>query len=74
MNPIPSCPRNGFILITDGFGDPQEIHSHNCVIDEVMRRCEVLDRENPGDSPHTAWSFRSEFYGSGGGVFLRVRG
>ena len=73
MNRIPSHPRDGFILITDGFGDPQEIHSHNCVIDEVMRRCEVLDRENPGDSPHTAWSFRSE-NGSGGGVFLRVRG
>ena len=49
VNNTPKPPTTGFILITDGFGDPQEIHSHNCVIDEVMRRCEVLDRENPGD-------------------------
>ena len=46
---------NEFVVILDRDGDPKEIYSKNCVIDEVMRRCQVLDGEDPGDAPHSAW-------------------
>ena len=60
-----SPPNSGFILVVDCDGDPIETYSHNSVIDEVMRRCQVLDEEDPGNSPHSAW-----MYGTGG--FSRV--
>jgi hypothetical protein len=47
-------PNSGFILVVDCDGDPIETYSHNSVIDEVMRRCQVLDEEDPGNSPHSA--------------------
>jgi len=50
-----SPPNSGFILVVDRDGDPKEVYSHNCVIDEVMRRCQVLDGEDPSDAPHSAW-------------------
>jgi hypothetical protein len=62
---FPSPPNPGFIIIVDVDGDVVEHFSPNSVIDEVMRRMEILDKENPGDSPHSAWS-----YDSGG--FTRV--
>ena len=58
-------PNSGFILVVDCDGDPKEVYSHNCVIDEVMRRCQVLDGEDPSDAPHSAW-----MWGTGG--FSRV--
>ena len=60
-----SPPNSGFILVVDCDGDPKEVYSHNCVIDEVMRRCQVLDGEDPSDAPHSAW-----MWGIGG--FSRV--
>ena len=50
-----SPPNSGFILLVDCDGDPKEVYSKNCVIDEVMRRCQVLDGEDPSDAPHSAW-------------------
>lgn len=41
-----SPPNSGFILVVDCDGDPKEVYSHSCVIDEVMRRCQVLDGED----------------------------
>jgi len=58
-------PNSGFILVVDCDGDPIETYSHNSVIDEVMRRCQVLDGEDPSDAPHSAW-----MWGTGG--FSRV--
>ena len=58
-------PNSGFILVVDCDGDPIETYSHNSVIDEVMRRCQVLDEEDPGNSPHSAW-----MWGTGG--FSRI--
>ena len=60
-----SPPNSGFILLVDCDGDPKEVYSHNCVIDEVMRRCQVLDGEDPSDAPHSAWRW-------GAGGFSRV--
>jgi len=60
-----SPPNSGFILLVDCDGDPKEVYSHNCVIDEVMRRCQVLDGEDPSDAPHSAWMW-------GTGRFSRV--
>ncbi|NBT49875.1 MAG: hypothetical protein EBT07_19065 [Actinobacteria bacterium] len=64
VKPI-SPPNSGLILVVDCDGDPKEVYSHNCVIDEVMRRCQVLDGEDPSDAPHSAW-----MWGTGG--FSRV--
>jgi hypothetical protein len=66
-------PSSGWIIIVDRDGDPQEHFSHNSVIDEVMRRVDLLDKENPGDSPHSAWSWNSETRSHWGG-FHRVTG
>ena len=60
-----SPPSEDFILVVDCDGDPKEVYSKNCVIDEVMRRCQVLDGEDPSDAPHSAW-----MWGTGG--FSRV--
>jgi len=64
VKPI-SPPNSGLILLVDRDGDPKEVYSKNCVIDEVMRRCQVLDGEDPNDAPHSAW-----MWGTGG--FSRV--
>ena len=59
MNPTP--PNKHFILITDNQGDIVDFYPENCVIDVIFRRIEVLDLENPGDSPHSPWR-----WGTGG--------
>ena len=70
VKPI-SPPNSGFILVVDCDGDPKEVYSKNCVIDEVMRRCQVLDGEDPSDAPHSAWMWMSETNSNWGG-FSRV--
>lgn len=51
----PTPPNSGFILITDNQGDIVENYPENSVIDEIFRRMELLDKEFPSDSPHSAW-------------------
>ena len=61
----PTPPNSGFILITDNQGDIVDHYPENCVIDEIYRRIQVLDSQNPGDSPHSPWRWSS-------GGFTRV--
>jgi len=62
----PICPPNpGFVLLVDCDGDPVETYPSSSVIDEVMRRCQVLDGYYTGDAPHSAWRW-------GVGGFSRV--
>ena len=51
----PTPPKKHFILITDNQGDIVENYPENSVIDVIFRRMELLDKEFPGDSPHSAW-------------------
>ena len=51
----PTPPNSGFILITDNQGDIVEHYPENSVIDVIFRRVELLDKEFPSDSPHSAW-------------------
>jgi len=69
MNPTP--PNLGFILITDNQGDIVDHYPENSVIDEIYRRIQVLDSQNPGDSPHSPWRWYSETQ-SHWGCFTRV--
>jgi hypothetical protein len=62
-----SPPNAGFIVVVDFEGDPVDTYSHNSVLDEVMRRCEILDRNFPGGAPHSAWRWEN-------GEFSRVLG
>jgi len=62
-------PNHGFILLVDKEGDPVEIFSRNSVIDEVMRRCQVLDGYYIGDAPHSAWRGGGETNSNWGGFF-----
>lgn len=50
-----SPPNSGFILVVDGDGDIVENYPENSVIDVIFRRMELLDKEFPSDSPHSAW-------------------
>jgi len=61
----PNPPNSGFILITDNQGDIVDHYPENSVIDEIYRRIQVLDSQNPGDSPHSPWRWNS-------GGFTRV--
>jgi hypothetical protein len=65
-------PCSGFIVVVDNEGDPIDTYSRNSVIDEVMMRCQVLDREFPSDAPHTAWRWNSETHTHWGGFFRVV--
>lgn len=53
-------PNSGFILITDNQGDIVDHYPENCVIDDIFRRIQVLDSENPDDSPHSSWRWHSD--------------
>ena len=53
----PTSPNSGFIVITDFYGDIVEHYPENSVIDVVLRRCEVLDKEFQDDIPHSAWRY-----------------
>ena len=64
-------PNTDFIIVVDRDGDPVDTYSRNSVIDEVMRRCQVLDRNFPGGAPHSAWRWVSETNSNWGG-FSRV--
>ncbi len=72
VKPI-SPPNSGFILVVDCDGDPVDTYSRNSVIDEVMSRCQVLDKDFPGDAPHSAWWWVSETKSHWGG-FFKVKG
>ena len=61
----PTGPVDGIIIVTDNDGDPCEVFGRNTVYDVVFRMIDRLDREAPGDAPHSAWR-----YGAGG--FSRV--
>ena len=65
----PSPPNSGFILVIDNDGAIVDNFPENSVIDEVMRRCQVLDREYPGYAPHSAWRWHSETKSNWGGFF-----
>ena len=62
-------PNSGFILVIDRDGDIVDHYSENSVIDEVMRRCQVLDKQFPDGSPHSAWRWSSETKSHWGGFF-----
>lgn len=47
--------RSRFLAIFDSEGDIQDVYTSNTVLDEVFRRCEVLDRDFPSCAPHTLW-------------------
>lgn len=65
----PTPPKKHFILVVDGDGDIVEHYPENSVIDVIFRRMELLDKEFPSDSPHSAWR-----WGTGGftQVFDRI--
>ena len=65
----PTPPNSGFILITDNQGDIVENYPENSVIDVIFRRMELLDKEFPGGSPHSAWRWNSETKSNWGGFF-----
>lgn len=52
-------PVKGFILVCDCEGDPQEIFSKNCNLDEVFYFIDMLDRNDPDYAPHSAWEYNS---------------
>lgn len=61
----PTPPNYGFILITDNQGDIVDNYPEESGYDYIFRRIQILDKEFPSDSPHSAWQ-----WGTGG--FTRV--
>jgi hypothetical protein len=48
-------PTNGFIILCDCDGDPQDVLSANSIVDVVFSNLRTLDKMYPQYAPHSAW-------------------
>ena len=48
-------PTNGFIILCDCDGDPQDVLSANSTVDVVFSNLRTLDAMHPEYAPHSAW-------------------